>query len=180
MEEQKSTQPNVNTTRPSGERRQRLVKILFLFAIAVSLPLTALLLWMLAFIQMWPRDIDIMGLLAISVGILGILIFFIFLYKYQMTAVSSARKRWILLSVHAAVTVVLFLAAIWLGYDSPWGHELIWGNYDMLSAAKPWIISVLVIGSITLLASFFDLIRKRFEAKWEEQEEREGMERDRA
>ncbi len=170
MEALHTNEENRAPRQAGGERRQHLVKVLFLIAISASLPLTAIVLWTLAYIQMWPRDIDIMGLLAISVGILGILVFFIFLYKYQMTVIPSTRRRWIMLGVHAAVTIVLFLATIWLGYDSPWGHEFIWGSYDMLSAAKPWIISVLVIGSITLLANLFDLIRKRFDAKWEERE----------
>ncbi|MBE0646091.1 MAG: hypothetical protein IH600_18560 [Bacteroidetes bacterium] len=172
MEEQKMTQENGTRARSTSERRGRIIKFLFLFTITCSLPLTALLLWGLAYIQMWPRDIDIMGLLAISVGILGILIFYIFLYKYQMNLVEDTRRRWIMLALHGAITLVLFLLTIWLGYDSPWGHELIWGSYDMLSAAKPWIISVLVIGSITLLSILFEMIRSRFEAKWEEREER--------
>ncbi|MFZ1730617.1 MAG: hypothetical protein WBQ23_14505 [Bacteroidota bacterium] len=149
-----------------GDRRSRIVKYLFLFAISSSLPLTILVLWLLAYVQMWPRDVDVSGLLAISIGILGILIFFMFLYKYQMNVIVSARRRWIMLGGHAAVTLALFFFTIWLGYDSPWKDELIWGGYDMLASTKPWIISVLVIGSITLLGSLFDLIRKRFEQKW--------------
>ncbi len=152
------------------ERRRLLVKPLFMTAIGASLPLTALLLWLLSALQMWPQAVDIMGLLAISVGILGIFVFFMFLYKYQMTAIASTRRRGILLIVHAAVTLTLFLFTIWLGYDSPWSRQLIWGNYDMLSAAKTWIISVLVIGSITLLGSMIDLIRRRLERRWNDNE----------
>jgi hypothetical protein len=150
------------------ERRRRFVKPLILTAIAVALPATALLLWLLSAVQMWPQAADIMGLLAVSVGILGILLFFMFLYKYQMTAVAPDRRRWILLLVHAAVTLTLFLFMIWLGYDSPWSRRMIWGNYDLLSAAKPWIISVLVIGSITMLGSMIDLIRRRLERRWKD------------
>lgn len=161
---------------PRSGRRIRIVKYLFLFAISSSLPLTILVLWLLAYVQMWPRDVDISGLLAISIGILGILIFFMFLYKYQMTAVAAMRRRWMMLGVHAVVILVFFLFTIWLGYDSPWKSELIWGSYDMLSAAKPWIISVLVIGSITFLGSLFDLLRQRFDQKWSAKH-REGSEK---
>ena len=152
----------------SGRRRTRIIKNLFMFAICCSLPLTILVLWLLAYVQMWPHDVDISGLLAISIGILGILIFFMFLYKYQMIIAQSIRRRWLLLAMHALVTLVLFLFTIWLGYDSPWADELIWGSYDMLASAKPWIISVLVIGSITLLGSLFDLMRRRFDERWKE------------
>ncbi|MFA6233985.1 MAG: hypothetical protein WC824_07325 [Bacteroidota bacterium] len=156
----------------SDSRRHRIVKALFLCAISFSLPLTILLLWLLAYLHMWPRDVDITGLLAISIGILGILIFFIFLYKYQILAIRAFRRRWIMLGMHAIVVIAFFLFTIWLGFDSPWKSTLIWGSYDMLSAAKPWIISVLVFGSITFLGSLFDLIRKRFEQRWRDAEGR--------
>lgn len=148
-------------------RREELLCRIFLFAITAVLPLTALLLWGLAYIQMWPREIDIMGLLAISVGILGVFFFFMFLYKYELRGPRTQRHRIGLLVMHAVITLLLFLFAIWLGYDSPWRAEKIWGNYDMQTAAKPWIISVLVIGSITLLGSLIDLLRRRFEQRLE-------------
>jgi hypothetical protein len=153
-------------------RHRRIVRRILVWAIVLTLPLTAALLWLLSGIQMWPEEIDIMGLLAISVGILGIFIFFILLYRFQTGAVCSRRRRWGLLLLHTGIVLVLFLFTIWLGYDSPWRSLLIWGSYDILSAAKPWIISVLVIGSITLLGGMMDIVRKGFEQRWEDERAR--------
>ena len=153
-------------------RHRRLVRRILVWSIVLTLPVTSGLLWLLSGIQMWPEEIDIMGLLAISVGILGIFIFFMLLYRFQTGAVCSRRRRWGLLLLHTGIVLVLFLFTIWLGYDSPWRSLLIWGNYDMLSAVKPWIISVLVIGSITLLGVMVDIVRKGFEQRWREDRER--------
>ncbi|MBR9977748.1 MAG: hypothetical protein KFH87_06625 [Bacteroidetes bacterium] len=154
---------SVTTPGKNESRREELLCRIFLIAITAVLPLTAMLLWGLAYVQMWPRAIDIMGLLAISVGILGVFFFFMFLYKYELRAAPTQRRRIGLLVLHTIITLLLFLFTIWLGYDSPWRAEMIWGNYDMHTASKPWIISVLVIGSITLLGSLIDLLRSRFE-----------------
>jgi hypothetical protein len=156
-----------------AERRHRsLVRRILVWSIVLTLPVTSGLLWLLSGIQMWPEEIDIMGLLAISVGILGVFIFFMLLYRFQTGAICSRRRRWGFLFLHTGIVLVLFLFTIWLGYDSPWRSLLIWGNYDMLSAVKPWIISVLVIGSITLLGVMVDIVRKGFEQRWREDRER--------
>jgi uncharacterized membrane protein len=101
------------------------------------------------------------GLIAVSVGILGILVFFIFLYKYQMLATQSRRARIVALIVHSAIILVLFLGLIWAGYDSPWSERAFWGDYNLHEATKSWVIAVIVLGSITLLGSLFDFVRKR-------------------
>jgi hypothetical protein len=64
------------------------------------------------------------------------------------------------LILHALVVTLLFILLIWLAFDSPWLHDKMWGVYDLQEAGKPWIIAVLVIGSITLLGSLFDFLRR--------------------
>ena len=138
---------------------------LLVTALVVTLPATAVALWILTGIEMWPVDVDINGLLATAVGILGVFVFFLLLYRLQTGAECGIRGRLGLLGLHAGITVLLFLFTIWLGYDSPWRSHLLWGSYDMLSAAKSWIISVLVIGSITMLGVIMDMVRRPFERR---------------
>ena len=161
----------------SQRRHRQLMRRILLWAIVLTLPATAALLWLLSGLQFWPQAMDLMGLLAISVGILGIFFFFMLLYRAQSGADCSHRRRWALLALHAAVVLHLLLFTVWLGYDSPWRSIPLWGSYDMLSAAKPWIISVLVIGSITMLGSVMDIMRKRLEAQWRAEERREAERR---
>ncbi|HOJ05372.1 MAG TPA: hypothetical protein PK916_15340 [Bacteroidota bacterium] len=143
------------------ERRRRFWSRFFAVVFIATLPLTVLALWSLTFVHIWREEVDVPALMAISVGILGVLVFFIFLYKYQMIAELTDRERWWVLGLHALVTLMLFLGCIWLAFDSPWSTAMVWGNYDMQSVAKSWIIAVLVVGTISWLGSFFDLIRKR-------------------
>ena len=134
----------------------------FVLATAGMLPLTVLLLWILTFVEIWDRDWDILGLIAVSVGIIGILIFYTFLYKLEMHMHLTRRRRWAMLCMHGAFTTALFFGLIWLGIDSPWAQQLIWGTYDLQSACKPWIISVLVIGSLSGLGVLFDMLGEKF------------------
>ena len=162
-----------NGAGPDAQRRHRLfLRRLLVTAIILTLPLTAGALWILSGVRMWPDEIDINGLLATAVGILGIFVFFLLVYRLQTGAECSTRGRFLLLALHVAVMLGLFLFTIWLGYDSPWRSRLLWGSYDMLTAAKSWIISVLVIGSITMLGVLMDIVRKHFERKYAQGEER--------
>jgi hypothetical protein len=125
------------------EKRRRFYSHLFIWVMASVLPLTGLTLWLLTYLRFWRDNVDAMGLLAISVGILGILVFFMFVYKYQVIMKCDHRGRWLALLVHALIVLALFLGCIWLAFDSPWSAMKLWGDFDMLSVAKTWIISVL-------------------------------------
>lgn len=142
-------------------RRARFWSRVFLLTMGTTLPLTAFALWMLSYLPFWPQDQDVHGLIAVSVGIVGILVFFIFLYKYQMLSTLSRRGRIIALVVHGVIILVLFLLLIWGGYDSPWRATTLWGDYTLHETIKSWVIAVLVIGTLTLLGSLFDFVRKR-------------------
>lgn len=144
-----------------SDRRRRFYARLFVIVMVSVLPFTALVLWLLTFLDFWKVNVDAMGLLAISVGILGILVFFMFLYKYQIIMHGDHHARVLALALHGLITLMLFLGCIWLAFDSPWSLTKLWGDYDMLSVGKPWIISILVVGSISLLGSLLDLVRKR-------------------
>ena len=143
------------------ERRRKFWARVFIVVIAAVFPLTGLALWALTYIRIWRPELDVTGLMAISIGILGILVFFMFLHKYQVVSKLDHRQRWIALGLHAATVLGLFLGCIWLAFDSPWSGAMVWGEYEMQDVAKSWIISVLVVGTITMLGSLFDLIRKR-------------------
>ena len=138
-------------------RRVRMFRRIFLVMIASSLPATALNLYLLSHAHFIGGDPDVHGLIAVSCGILGVLVFFIFLYKFQTSSQMSVRRRVIFLGGHALAIALLFWLLIWLGFDSPWRDARCWGSYEFNTAARSWIISVLVIGSITMLGSFFDL-----------------------
>jgi len=142
-------------------RRRRFWSRVFLVAMLGTPPITMLALQLLTYIEAWRPELDVSGLIAMSVGILGILIVFIFLYKYQMITDFRGRGRWFALLTHALVVLALFFLCIWLAFDSPWSGVAIWGSYDLQTVVKPWIIAVLVIGTITLLGSLFDIIRGR-------------------
>jgi len=124
------------------------------------LPMTAAALRLLSLIPPIAGFPDINGLIAVSVGILGLIIFYIFLYKYQITARLTRRTRYLLMGLHVAITALLFLGLIWLGFNSPWHAAHIWGNYEYNTAVRSWIIAVLVLGVITLLGSLFDCVRR--------------------
>lgn len=141
-------------------RKRKLFSRLFLALFAASLPATAVALAVLTTLTSLAPHPDISGLTAVSIGIVGILAFFIFLYKYQTYSGLNTKQRWVVLAIHACVILMLFAFVIWLGFYSPWKGDLVWGSYDLEIASRSWIISIIVIGVITLLGSFFDLIRK--------------------
>ncbi|MDT8325398.1 MAG: hypothetical protein RRA94_14895 [Bacteroidota bacterium] len=142
-------------------RRARFWSRVFLVTIATTLPLTAFALWLLSYLPLWPHDLDVHGLIAVSIGIIGILVFFIFLYKYQMLSTMTRKARIVALTLHGVLVLVLFLLLIWAGYDSPWRSIAFWGDYSLHESIKSWVIAVLVIGTLTLLGSLFDFVRKR-------------------
>ncbi|MCB2203673.1 hypothetical protein KQI65_02910 [bacterium] len=142
-------------------RRTRFWARVFAITMIATLPVTAIALWLLTYLPLWPHDLDVHGLIAISVGIVGVLVFFIFLYKFQMLATLTRRRRIVALILHACVVLLLFLLLIWGGYDSPWRDHAFWGTFNLQEAVKPWVIAVLVIGTLTMLGSLFDYVRKR-------------------
>jgi len=152
------------------ERRNRFYSRAFLLAISLTLPLTVAALALLSALHLWPHDQDIRGLVAISVGIIGLLIFFIFLYKFQMLTTLTRRGRWLTMTLHALVVLLLLIIIIWLGFDSPWRDADYWGSYTLYDASKPWIIAVIVIGSISLLGSIFDFVRRRMAGEYDADE----------
>jgi hypothetical protein len=156
------TAPDPSAEGGRNAARVRVTGRRFLVFMAAMLPLTAFLLWMLTFVEIWEREWDILGLIAVSIGIIGILIFYMFLYKYEMNVPLTRSGRWMMLGTHALITIALFFGMIWLGLDSPWSGELIWGTYDLHTASKPWIISVLVIGTLTGLGVLFDMLGEKF------------------
>ncbi|PLX24110.1 MAG: hypothetical protein C0600_13580 [Ignavibacteria bacterium] len=172
------TMVNESVEARNRERADRFYSRVFLFAISFTLPLTIIALWVLAVVAVWPEDRDIQGLLAISVGIVGLLVFFIFLYKFQMNAAFTRNGRRVAMLLHALVVILLFLTMVWLAFDSPWKHVEIWGHYDLQEGCKPWIIAVLVIGSITLLGSLFDYIRRRLGGEYSSSGEELSREND--
>lgn len=150
------------------DRRNRFYSRAFLLAISLTLPMTVAALCILGALRLWPHDQDIRGLVAISVGIIGILIFFIFLYKFQMLSTLTRRRRWLAMTLHALVVLLLLIILIWLGFDSLWHDVAYWGSYTLHEASKPWIIAVLVIGSLSLLGSVFDYVRRRINGEYDE------------
>jgi|GEM_PF-1427523 hypothetical protein len=148
------------------ERRNRFYSRAFLLAISLTLPLTVAALCVLSALRLWPEDQDIRGLVAISVGIVGILVFFIFLYKFQMLTSLTRRGRWLAMTLHALVVLLLLIIVIWLGFDSPWQDVAYWGSYTLHDASKPWIIAVIVIGSLSLLGSIFDFMRRHLAGEY--------------
>jgi hypothetical protein len=131
----------------------------FAWVIALTLPATILALVAARWLERLTPHPDVLGLTAVSIGIMGVMVFFIFLYKYQILAQLSTRKRIRALLAHAAMVILLFILVIWLGFASPWSRMEIWGNWDLETASRSWVITVIVVGTISLLGSFFDFIR---------------------
>lgn len=138
-----------------------------MFLIVVTclvLPVTGYTLWLLpSFARLIPHP-EALGLTAVSIGIIGILVFFIFLYKFQVHSGYALRRRLIALLVHAATIIALFFIVIWLGFGAPWSRTALWGVYDLETASRSWIIAVIVVGTLTLLGSFFDAMRQSGDA----------------
>ena len=149
-------------------RRARFWSRVFMVTIVCTLPVTAVALWLLTYLPLWPNDLDVHGLIAVSIGILGILVFFIFLYKYQMLSTMTRRGRILSLVVHGVFVLLFFLVLVWIGYDAPWREVQVWGDYSVHDTIKSWVIAVLVIGSISLLGSLFDFVRRRLAGEYGE------------
>jgi hypothetical protein len=138
----------------------RLVVRIYVAIIGVSLPATAATLVLLHTANPVPNHPDMSGLTATSIGIIGIIIFYIFLYKLQMSVAWTPKDRFAWLVAHVVTIVGLFYLVIWFGFASPWSAVAVWGDYDLQTTARSWVISVIVAGTITLLGSLFDLIRR--------------------
>ena len=133
---------------------------IFLLAVIIAvLPATAYALMLIPTFESLLLHPDVPGLVAVSVGIVGILIFFIFVYKFQTTLGASFRTRMVLLVAHALLVVLLFALVIHIGFGMPWSTDRIWGSYDCETAARSWIIAVIVVGTLTGLGSLFDAMR---------------------
>ena len=141
--------------------RHQLLRRVYFTVILGAIPLTIVALACLTFLNRWSPQPDILGLTAISTGIIGVLVFFIFLYKFQVSDAIRGRTRLIVLLLHGLLTMALFGIVAWLGFASPWMHVNYWGNYDLETCARSWTIAVIVVGVITLLGSFFDLMRTK-------------------
>ncbi len=137
----------------------RAYRIFLLAAIVLVLPLTAYVLALVPTFESLLLHPDVPGLVAVSVGIVGILIFFIFVYKYQTSMVKTFRRRMAALLVHGALVLLLSAVVIRVGFGMPWSTEKVWGSYDCETAARSWIITVIVVGTLTALGSFFDAMR---------------------
>lgn len=144
---------------PSLQQVSRGYRIFLLVVIVAILPATAYALMLIPTFESLLLHPDVPGLVAVSVGIVGILIFFIFVYKYQTSFDGTFRMRMVLLVGHALLVVLLFAIVIRVGFGMPWSTERIWGSYDCETAARSWIIAVIVVGTLSGLGSLFDAMR---------------------
>jgi hypothetical protein len=157
----------VGAVRPAADtgaaraRIARRTRQLTALGCVTTLPATAAALWFLSAVPIRPTQPDIDGVSAVSVGILGIVAFFRFLYKLQGT-MDILRLRLAVLVLHAAMTAFLFLCLVNIGFDAPWTSMPVWGSYGPADACRSWIIAVLVAGSITLFTGVFDLVREKY------------------
>jgi hypothetical protein len=140
------------------EERIALLRIVYISAMCLCLFMTILCLWGIQWLNCLKLHPDVLGLSAISVGIIGIISFYIFLYRYQIDGNLTRHQRWIVLLVHALVILLLFCVVIVLGFVLEFGIPDRWGNYNLQTASRSWIISILVVGAITMLGSFLELI----------------------
>jgi hypothetical protein len=145
---------------PKPEPHHRIIMLVFIVALSGSLPGSAALLVLLHAFDPFHGHPDMAGLTATSIGIIGIIIFYTFLYKFQTTSPWSRRARLAWLSGHLASIIVLFYFIVWLGFASPISGSVLWGDYDLQTTAKSWVISDIVVGTITLLGGLFDLLRR--------------------
>lgn len=144
---------------PTVQLASRGFRIFLLAVIVAVLPATAYALMLIPTFESLLLHPDVPGLVAVSVGIVGILIFFIFVYKYQTSFEGTFRARMVLLVAHALLVVLLFALVIHIGFGMPWSTDRIWGSYDCETAARSWIIAVIVVGTLTGLGSLFDAMR---------------------
>ena len=143
------------------DSRRRFILRIYVAVLVASLPLTVILLIGLHISDsVMTLHEDMMGLAATSVGIIGVLLFYIFLYKLEILESWTTRQRVFGLGFHFLSIFFLFFIVIWLGIASKWSATCFWGSYDLQTTSRSWVITVIVVGTITLLGSFFDLLRR--------------------
>ncbi len=132
----------------------------FLFAV---LPGTALLLLVVSFVRGESLlTQEVLGLLAIAIGLAGILLFYIHFYKLLQALGNRHPRRWLVLTEHAVSIGLLYLIVEWLGTNSPWNAIPLWGSYDLGDACKVFVIGILVVGTISLIGSMIALNRQDY------------------
>lgn len=141
-------------------KRRIIVIRVYIAVIILSLPFTATVLVILHSVNPFGRHPDMSGLTATSIGIIGVIVFYIFLHKLQTSVAWTLRRRMVWLLAHLASIVTLFFVIVWLGFSSAWSKLPMWGDYELQTTSRSWVISVIVIGSITWLGSLFDLLRQ--------------------
>jgi hypothetical protein len=152
------------TRQRTQEEHAAHLKRVYVLGMIVTILMTVFCLWCIHLFNQINVHPDALGLSAISVGIVGILVFFIFLYRLQIDCALSRHRRWIALIIHAFLVVLFFVLVIVLGFVSEFGRPDLWGNYNVETASRSWIICILVVGAITLLGSFLELIGYAFSA----------------
>ena len=143
----------------AAKHRIILVRI-YLAVIILCLPFTVTVLIVLYSADPFGSHPDMSGLTATSIGIIGIIVFYLFLYKLQTSVAWTIRRRIEWLLVHLASIVTMFYLIVWLGFSSAWSARPLWGDYELQTTSRSWIISVIVVGSITWLGNLFDLLRQ--------------------
>ncbi len=138
------------------------------------LPLTIALLWGLKEVNADEGFLDFVGIVATALGTIGTVFFFLMFFRLQVQTSPSHARRWTLLGIHLAVMILLLMGIRWLGFFSPWSTMVMWGNYDIQTASRTWIITVLSFGSLTLFASILDFHRQSAEDRVDGREEGRG------
>lgn len=132
----------------------------FLFAV---LPGTVLLLLVVSLVQGESFITqEVLGILAIAIGLSGILLFYVHFYKLLQALGARHPRRWFVLAEHAGSIALLYLVVQWLGSNSPWNSIPLWGNYDLSDACKVFVIGILVVGTISLIGSMIALNRQDY------------------
>jgi hypothetical protein len=131
-----------------------------LIATMCSLPLTICVLWALTTVNANEELLDVVGIIATTMGTAGTVLFFILFFRYQINTSPVSSRRWTLLGMHCAFIILMLMGLRWLGFLSPWATRELWGNYDIQTASRTWIIAVISMGSLTLLASLLDFFRQ--------------------
>jgi hypothetical protein len=146
---------------PEQPQRRSHVEIRILaILLVIAHPASGAILWALHVLDPFPGHPDMAGLTATSIGIVGIIVFYIFLYKLETSSNWTMRERIAWTIGHILSIILLFYMLIWIGFASPWRQLPLWGDYNLETMARSWVISVIVVGTITLLGGGFDLIRR--------------------
>lgn len=94
---------------------------------------------------------EILGALAVMIGLTGILLFYIYLYKFEYGAYRSVHKRPGLLVFHALSVVILCASMHFIGHHSPWSAVELWGNYELHLVSKLFIMGIVIAGAISFI-----------------------------